>query len=333
LSGQNALVTGAAGFIGSHLSERLVADGWHVVGVDSFEDYYPRSYKERNLAGLMADERFSLQEANLLALRELESDGAQTLRSLVRDADVFHMAAQAGVRASWGSDFHVYTDNNVLATQLLLELAKSEGVNRFVYASTSSVYGDTDVLPMREDAVCRPFSPYGVSKLAGEHLCRLYWRNFGVPTVAVRFFTVYGPRQRPDMGFHRFIRMMLEGRPIPVFGDGSQTRDFTYFGDIVAGLIAAAGSPAGEVFNLGGGSRVSLLQALDVLGGVLGCTPSLDVREKQAGDVRDTWASLDHAREVLDYRPCVALPEGMAAEVEWMRALSAEPGFPWGVAL
>jgi UDP-glucose 4-epimerase len=331
---RTALVTGACGFIGSHLAERLVADGWRVTGVDSFEDYYPRYYKEHSRAQLIGSGAFTLHEINLLTLRLPESESAALLSHCVRDADVvFHLAAQAGVRSSWGTDFHVYTENNVLATQLLLEVARTEGVDRFVYASSSSVYGDTDTLPMREGAVCRPFSPYGVSKLAGEHLCHLYWRNFGLPTVAVRFFTVYGPRQRPDMGFHRFIRLMLEERPIPVYGDGSQTRDFTYASDIVSGLVAAAGAPEGELFNLGGGSRVSLLQALDVLGEVMNRAPSLDMRKRQAGDVRDTWASLDHAHEVLDYRPSVSLAQGLAAEVQWLRTLSGEPGYPWGVEL
>lgn len=311
-----------------------MADGWRVTGVDSFEDYYPRPYKDRNVAVLLPQGPFELHETNLLELADPGSEGARILRAAVRDADViFHAAAQAGVRASWGADFRIYTDNNVLGTQLLLEAAKAEGIERFVYASTSSVYGDTDVLPMREDALPRPFSPYGVSKLAGEHLCGLYWRNFGVPTVAVRFFTVYGPRQRPDMGFHRFIRLMLEGRPIPVYGDGAQTRDLTYASDIVGGLVAAAGAPPGEICNLGGGSRVSLVQALEVLGDVTGTPPVLDVRGKQAGDVRDTWASLEHSRDVLGYEPRVGLAEGLAAEVGWLRTLSAEAGYPWGVAI
>jgi UDP-glucose 4-epimerase len=331
---RTALITGVAGFIGSNLAEQLLAEGWQVVGVDSFEDYYPRGYKERNIAGLSASTAFALHEVNLLALREANSDGAELLRSCVRDADVvFHLAAQAGVRSSWGADFSIYTDNNILGTQLLLEAAKSERVDRFVYASSSSVYGDTDVLPMREDAACRPFSPYGVSKLAAEQLCSLYWRNFGVPTVSARFFTVYGPRQRPDMGFHRFIRMALEGRPIPVYGDGAQTRDFTYVSDIVAGLIAAVGAPAGSLFNLGGGSRVSLMQALETLGDVMGSAPRIDMREKQAGDVRDTWASLDAAREAIGYAPRVSLAEGLSSEVAWLRTLSSEPGFPWGFEL
>jgi nucleoside-diphosphate-sugar epimerase len=331
---RRALVTGVAGFIGSHLAERLVSDGWQVTGIDSFESYYPRPYKERNIAALSVLPGFALHELNLLSLRNPGSVDAAVLRQCVNDADVvFHLAAQAGVRASWGDDFCIYSDNNILGTQLLLETAKAVGVDRFVYASTSSVYGDTDVLPMREDALCRPFSPYGVSKLAGEHLCHLYWRNFGVPSVAVRFFTVYGPRQRPDMGFHRFVRLMLEGRAIPVYGDGGQTRDFTYVSDIVRGLVAAADAPAGELFNLGGGSRVSLLEALHCIGDAVGIAPVLDVRERQAGDVRDTWASLEHAREVLGYEPRIGLSEGLAAEVEWLRALVQESGYPWGVEL
>ena len=250
----------------------------------------------------------------------------------MRSADVlFHLAAQAGVRASWGRDFRVYTDNNIMATQMLLELAKSEGLRRFVYASSSSVYGDTDVLPMRESARCRPFSPYGVSKLAAENLCHLYWSNFDVPTVCLRFFTVYGPRQRPDMGFHRFIRLLLDDRPIPVFGDGHQTRDFTFIADIVEGILAAVDAPAGEVLNLGGGSRVSLVEALSVLAEVAGVDLRVDVGEQQAGDVRDTWASLEHSQKTIGYAPRVGLAKGLAAEVDWMRSLSTASGFPWGV--
>lgn len=331
---RTVLVTGAAGFIGSHLCEALISRGHRVVGVDAFSDYYPRAYKELNLSGLLACGDFRLHEVDLLALGDPTSDDAGLLRRLVREADtVFHLAAQAGVRGSWGQDFHIYTDNNVLVTQMLLELVKQEGVERFVYASTSSVYGDTNTLPMREDAICHPFSPYGVSKLAGEHLCYLYGRNFGVPTVAVRFFTVFGERQRPDMAFHRFIRLMRENKPIPIYGDGSQTRDFTYVSDIADGLVAAASAPSGELLNLGGGSRVSLLGAIAVLGEVLGFAPELDIREKQAGDVRDTWASLEHSNELIGYRPRVSLSEGLAAEAEWLRLLSREPGFPWGVEL
>ena len=216
---------------------------------------------------------------------------------------------------------------------MLLELAKAEGLRRFVYASSSSVYGDTDVLPMRETAACRPFSPYGVSKLAGEHLCHLYWRNFGVPTVSLRFFTVYGPRQRPDMGFHRFIRLLLDDRPIPVFGDGRQTRDFTFIADIVEGILGAVDAPPGEILNLGGGSRVSLLEALSVLAEAAGVELRVDIGEEQAGDVRDTWASLEHSQKTIGYEPRVELAEGLRAEVDWMRSLAKATGFPWGVSV
>jgi nucleoside-diphosphate-sugar epimerase len=245
---RTAVVTGAAGFIGSSLVDRLLADGWMVTGVDSFEDYYPREYKERNIRAARASDRFTLVEASILSLAESGERG-DCVRSALAQADVvFHLAAQAGVRASWGESFDVYTANNVLGTQLLLEACRDAPLACFVYASSSSVYGDTTDLPMREDARCRPFSPYGVSKLAAENLCYLYWRNFRVPTVSLRFFTVYGPRQRPDMGFHRFIRAVIEGRPIHVYGDGLQTRDFTHVDDIVAGVLAATKANAGRLW-------------------------------------------------------------------------------------
>ncbi len=248
------VVTGAAGFIGSHLAERLLADGHTVVGIDSFEDYYPRAYKEANIARAAASGRFTLVEDNLLRMAGGGADGVR-LDEVVAGADcVFHLAAQAGVRASWGQSFRIYTDNNVLATQMVLEACRREGVPRVVYASSSSVYGDTDRLPMHEDANCRPVSPYGVTKLAGEQLCRLYWKNHGVPTVSLRFFTVYGPRQRPDMAFHLFLRALHEGRPLEMYGTGSQTRDFTFVDDIVDGIVRAVDGVDGAVYNLGGGS-------------------------------------------------------------------------------
>ena len=214
-----ALVTGSAGFIGSHLSEALVEAGADVTGIDCFTDYYERDIKERNLAGLMGRPRFTFVDAPLqtVPLAPL-LDGV---------THVFHLAAQAGVRKSWGDDFRIYTSHNVDATQRLLEAAKGLPLHRFVYASSSSVYGDVAQIPMREDAYLQPLSPYGVTKLAAEHLCHLYFANHGVPTVSLRFFTVYGPRQRPDMAFHRFIRAAFEGTPITLYGDGGQTRDFT----------------------------------------------------------------------------------------------------------
>lgn len=327
---KTALVTGAAGFIGSTLVDRLLADGWGVVGVDSFEDYYPREYKDRNLGTARLSTDFRMIERSIVSMAEREDC---VIADAIAEADVvFHLAAQPGVRASWGSGFRHYSDNNVLGTQLVLEACRAAGTPRVVYASSSSVYGDTDQLPMVETARCLPFSPYGVSKLAGESLCYLYHRNYGLNTVGLRFFTVYGPRQRPDMGFHRFIRAVLEGRELCIYGDGNQTRDFTYVADIVEGLIAAASVDAGgEVVNLGGGSRVSVCQVLDIIGEVLAAEVKVRMAERQAGDVGDTWAALGHARDILGYKPRTSLREGIEAEAAWLRGLAEDPGFPWGV--
>lgn len=318
-------MTGAAGFIGSHLVDRLLADDWDVVGVDSFEDYYPRAYKEANLASALSSDRFTLVAENLVALAS--EDGAKgegsRLVELLRDADcVVHLAAQAGVRASWGDSFRIYTENNVLATQLVLEACRKAGVPKVVYASSSSVYGDTDDLPMREDANCRPVSPYGVTKLAGEQLCRLYWKNHGVPAVSLRFFTVYGPRQRPDMAFNIFLRALFEGRPLDMFGEGNQTRDFTYVSDIVEGILLAMNGRDGAVYNLGGGSRVTLLEAIRTLEDASGCSARISGQGVFAGDVKHTWADLTLAMEELGYAPQVTLGEGLRREAEWLKAFS-----------
>ena len=307
------VVTGAAGFIGSSLCDRLLAEGHTVVGIDSFEDYYARALKEQNLAGARTHPGFSLVEEDLV-----EADLAALLDGA---ACVYHLAAQAGVRASWGSSFEVYARNNVLATQRLLEACVGAGTPKVVYASSSSVYGDQDELPLGESMVPKPRSPYGVTKLAGEHLCLLYTANHGLDTTSLRFFTVYGPRQRPDMAFHKFIRAMLEGRPIVMYGDGSQTRDFTYIDDIVTGLAAARGASPGAVLNIGGGHRVSLSEAIRVLGEVTGVHPEIDQRPVEAGDVRDTWADTTRIREQLAYAPLTILADGLRAELEWCRSL------------
>ena len=323
LSGSRVLVTGAAGFIGSHLVERLLAEGALVVGVDSFEDYYPRALKESNLAVALVDPRYTFIEAGLHALAtETSGDGATRLEELIRGCSrVYHLAAQAGVRASWGQSFRVYAENNVLATQLVLEACRDAAVERVVYASSSSVYGDSPTLPLHEDAVCRPISPYGVTKLAGEHLAQLYCTCRGVPTVSLRFFTVYGPRQRPDMAFNIFLRALLAGEPLAVYGDGRQTRDFTFVADIVEALVRAGSAPPGSVMNIGGGSRVSLAHVLEVIGEVAGTRPDIRVEAKQAGDVQDTWADLTRARDLIGYAPAVSLREGLTAEYAWMQAL------------
>jgi len=307
-----ALVTGAAGFIGSTLSERLLADGADVVGLDCFTDYYPRPMKERNLASLSNDARFTFIESTIQ-----QADLASILRGCTH---VFHLAAQAGVRKSWGRDFAVYTINNVEATQVLLEaVASARHIERVVYASSSSVYGDLVAMPMREDALPQPVSPYGVTKLAAEQLCYLYYTNHQVPAVSLRYFTVYGPRQRPDMGFHKFLRAAIRGESMSLFGDGEQTRDFTYVHDAVSATIAAAtkGVP-GRVYNIGGGSRVSMNQVMQIIGRVAGRQLMITRDEAQKGDMRHTYADTTLARHDLGFAPQVGLEEGLAAEFQWL---------------
>jgi UDP-glucose 4-epimerase len=309
-----SLVTGVAGFIGSHLAEKLLAEGHEVVGVDNFLDNYPRSFKETNLAACLSHPRFEFVGGDLLTM-----DLTELLHKV---AYVFHMAAQPGVRSSWGREFSRYTENNIMATQLLLEATKDRRLAKFVYASTSSVYGDTRDLPMREEGGTRPVSPYGATKLAAEHLCHLYWRAFAVPTVSLRFFTVYGPRQRPDMFFHIFMRALRRGEEVPLFDDGEQTRDFTYCSDIVDGILGAALYPGqGEVFNLGGGSEVSLLDAIAIAERIAGPTAKLRRLDRQRGDVRHTRARLDEAKNKLGYSPKIGLEQGLAEQWKWISSL------------
>jgi len=306
------LVTGVAGFIGSHLAERLVAEGHAVRGVDCFTDYYPRVDKEANLAGLRREPRFELVEADLA-----ETDIAALLRGV---STVFHQAAQAGVRRSWGKEFLSYARNNVVATQRLLEACKDARPGRVVYASSSSVYGDSDDIPLKESSLPKPVSPYGVTKLAAEHLCRLYTVNYGISTVSLRYFTVYGPRQRPDMAFHIFLRAMLEGRPLEIYGDGEQTRDFTFVGDIVDANVRAMtrGTP-GEVYNIGGGTRTSLLAVIDLLEEIGGARLRREMKEVQKGDVRHTLADVTRAERDLGTVRRVALKEGLTREYLWLK--------------
>jgi UDP-glucose 4-epimerase len=309
------VVTGAAGFIGSHLSEGLLADGHEVLGIDAFVDYYPRPVKERNLAGPCRHPSFRLVEG---ALQDLELGGL-----LEGAAQVFHLAAQAGVRDSWGRDFDQYTSHNVLATQRLLEAAAAAGVPRVVYASSSSVYGDTPTLPIREDSPCHPVSPYGVTKLAAEHLGHLYLHNLGLPVVSLRYFTVYGPRQRPDMAFHKFLKAARDGTPLRLYGDGRQTRDFTFVSDIVAATRAAADSGRpGCVYNVGGGERVAMNEVLQRIERITGRTLDVVRDEAQKGDMRDTFADTTAARRDLGFRSTVSLDEGLAREWEWIRGIA-----------
>jgi nucleoside-diphosphate-sugar epimerase len=306
------VVTGAAGFIGSHLSEALVARGHEVTGIDCFTDYYDVAQKRANISSLLRDPRFRLVDESLTHIDLKRAiDGASV---------VFHLAAQPGVRKSWGVEFEQYIEHNVRATQMLCEAMKGSGV-RLVYSSSSSVYGETAQLPMREDHPTRPLSPYGVTKLAGEALCLLYAANHGLPVACLRYFTVYGPRQRPDMAFHRFIRAMLAGEPIDVYGSGTQTRDFTFVKDAVDANLAAAAYTGNEtVFNIGGGSCVTLNTVLDLLGRVTGRQPDARYRERQFGDVMHTLADISRATRELGYAPRIGIEEGIAREVEWLDA-------------
>ena len=309
-----AFVTGAAGFIGSHLTSALLDSGAEVTGLDCFTDYYPREIKMANVAVNAGRPGFkfidgSIQHADLPAL-------------LDEKTHVFHLAAQAGVRKSWGRDFRIYTDHNVDASQRLLEACVGRPLRRFVYASSSSVYGDNVSIPMREDALPQPVSPYGVTKLAAEQLCHLYAVNHGVPATSVRYFTVYGPRQRPDMAFNRFIRAALAGQPITLYGDGEQTRDFTYVTDAVAATMAAGErGVAARAYNIGGGSRVSINQVLDIIGRIAGKPLTVHRESSAKGDMRDTFADTTLARADLGFAPAVSLEKGLEAEYRWLASL------------
>jgi len=307
------VVTGAAGFIGSHLSERLLAAGHEVVGIDCFTDYYERSRKEQNLETSRSSDRFRFAAADLV-----DADLAPLLDGA---AVVYHLAGQPGVRPSWGNQFDRYVRDNVIATQRLLEALKEAPIKRFVFAGSSSVYGDAERFPTKETALPRPVSPYGVTKLAAEHLTHLYTRNFGIPAVSVRYFTVYGPRQRPDMAFSRFMQAMTAGEDIEVFGDGEQTREFTYVSDAVDGTIKASTADViGQIFNLGGGSRVTVNKVLATLEEISGLSVRRQNLPAAPGDPRHTGASINLARERLGWEPRVSLREGLAQQWEWFRA-------------
>ncbi len=318
------LVTGVAGFIGSWIAEALLQRGHEILGVDSFVDYYPRGQKETNLGELSGWPSFSFVEADLSAVE------AGRLREWLEDYPfVSHQAAQAGVRTSWGKRFEEYLRHNVSATQRLLEASTEAPVRRFVYASSSSVYGEVDEFPLRESGPALPVSPYGVTKLAAEHLTRLYHLSYGVPTVALRYFTVYGPRQRPDMAFHRLIRGLLLNEPFPLYGDGSQSRNFTYVSDVVEANLAALfggldGDPPpflGQSINVGGGARATLSEVIAMAEELTGERARLQRARVQRGDVDRTEADLTLARRLLGYEPRVTLPEGLKAEAEWLRQL------------
>ena len=313
-AGKKILVTGHTGFKGAWLSLVLNEFGARVYGISlKPEDVRGNFYNIVRLNKKIKSYYIDLSEYKKLY---------KTINK-IKPEIIFHLAAQAGVRKSWGADFAVYTELNIDATQRLLEASVSRRIERFVYASSSSVYGDAAPIPMLETARPAPLSPYGVTKLAAEHLCMLYHANYNVPTVAVRYFTVYGPRQRPDMAFHRFLKAIHHNEPLSLYGDGEQTRDFTFVEDAVAATIAAAerGAP-GSVYNVGGGSRISMNEILDVMAECTGKAPDVQRGETQRGDMRDTFADTTRAKTDLGFTPRVILRDGILAEYQWLTSLS-----------
>ncbi len=308
-----ALVTGCAGFIGSHLCEKLVSEKIHVTGVDALTDYYSTEIKKANLKNLTGNPDFSFVQNDLM-----DAD----LKTLLKDVDfVFHLAAQPGVRGSWGEHFSIYVKNNILATQRLLEAAKSSpGLRKFVYACSSSVYGQIKEESVNEEHRAMPHSPYGATKLAGENLCFLYNANYGTPVVSLRLFTVYGPRQRPDMAFTRLIYAAISGKKFPLFGDGSQERDFTYVLDVVEGMrLAAQNDKATGIFNIGGGHVVSMNQVIRMVEEIVGSKIQIDAKHSELGDVRRTSADISKSKKVLDFTPKHDIEAGLRQEAEFVK--------------
>lgn len=310
---KRVLVTGAAGFIGSHLSERLVAAGWYVIGIDNFNNFYSPASKRRNLAWLSRQRSFRLVRGDIRRRQVLEQAFA------ARPRVVIHLAAMAGVRPSMERP-QLYQQVNVGGTLALLEMARRRHIRHFVFGSSSSVYGNSRHVPFREDdTILEPVSVYAATKRAGELLCHTYHQGYGMPITMLRFFTVYGPRQRPDLAIHKFSRLMLAGKPIPFFGDGSMERDYTYIDDIVAGVMKALDSPDGlRLFNLGSDRPVRLDALVRVLEQTLGVRARLRRLPAPIGDVRRTWADLKRSRRQLGYRPATSLAEGLARFAEWL---------------
>lgn len=307
------VVTGAAGFIGSHLCQFLLEMGKHeVVGIDAFVRDELKIIRSKNMEAFLSHPGFRFISKDLLHFEWSE---------ILKDADiVYHLAGVPGVRSSWGHDFRKYADTNILATQQLLEACSNSGIKKFIFASTSSVYGETTGR-VSEDTETAPLSPYGVSKLTGEHLCRVYWKNNGVPIVILRFFTVYGPRQRSDMAFHRFIKQLIANEPITLIGDGTQSRDFTYISDCIEATAAVVNKPAliGETINIGGKERSSIINVIRDLENLTGKKAVIECIGSMRGEPMHTWADISKAARLLEYKPKVSLTEGLAEELAYFK--------------
>lgn len=303
------LVTGVAGFIGSHLAQNLLREGHEVVGIDSFTSYYSKTAKLSNLEALNESDGFRFVEADI---------SRTDLFPLLEGVDyVFHLAGQPGVRPSWGESFYSYVSDNILATQRLLEAAKKSSLRRFVFASSSSIYGDSERLPTPESSIPYPLSPYGATKLAVESMAHVYHKNFGVPTVGLRYFTVYGPRQRPDMAFNIFIRRISEGLPLEIYGDGTQSRDFTFVEDTVRATILSAQGRAGGVYNVGTGVPTPLNDVIHEMENIVGRKAKAIYRERALGDVTNTCADVSRIRSEVGFSARVKLKEGLKEQIDW----------------
>jgi len=306
---EKVLITGCAGFIGSHTAEKLLSEGYRVIGIDCFTDYYSRKQKEKNIKSLVNNKNFRMIEGDLneINLKDILSEVAY----------VFHVAAQPGVRQSFEM-FSVYVKNNILATQRLLECTKDSRIKKFIYSSSSSVYGNTKQLPIKETAPLRPISPYGVTKLAGENLCYAYQKNYNIPLIILRYFTVYGPRQRPDMAFHNFIKSIFKERYIEIYGDGEQTRDFTYITDVVNANILAMKSGITGAFNIGGNKSISINDVIKIMERLIGKKARIRYIDAEKGDVLHTKADTNKANNYLDYRPRISIEDGLKKEIDWI---------------
>ena len=316
MSDRRVLITGAAGFIGSHLTDRLLERGERVVGLDNFCDTYDPAMKRRNLERARSSDRFTLVEADIR-----DRDGMLEVCERHQPSCVVHLAAMAGVRPSIERPGY-YVDVNVNGTVSVLDAAVACGVGRFVFASSSSVYGNNDKVPFAEsDPVDHPISPYAATKKAGELICHTYWHLHGMPVTCLRFFTVFGPRQRPDLAISKFLRRVSQGETIPVYGDGSTSRDYTYVDDIVAGVVAAMERCDGYgIYNLGGSDPVSLAEMISTIEEVTGEVARIDRQPTQPGDADRTWADLTRSQADLGYKPSTRLVEGIAAQWRWYRS-------------
>ena len=305
------IVTGAAGFIGSTLSEKLIKQGFYVIGIDSLNSNYPIKLKKNNLTALLNNKNFEFINKNITSIE---------FGNKYSDIEaVFHQAATAGVRSSWGTNFKEYTENNILATQHLLESFKSSKLKKFIFASSSSVYGNSDEMPLTISTLTKPVSPYGVTKLAAENLINSYYENYGLPTVSLRYFTVYGPRQRPDMAFHIFLRSAITNNKIEIYGNGEQIRDFTYIDDVVnANMLSLEFGVSGNIYNIGGGSNISINETLRLIESITNKSLKISYKDTQKGDVRQTQADISESKIQLKYEPGYDIMTGLEYEYEWI---------------